>query len=129
MVGVSEHDVSYTDWIEYPNARLRVVIDIESGTPTLFVVQLEYHLEGEWEPVVRFDHNSESQYGHDITEKGLTGGTIRAYYAYVSAFCGWAVCEGHLAENVARRRNATEPIPDDGEHKSGDQQACCFFSL
>ena len=35
----------------------------------------------------------------------------------------WAVREGHLAENVAQRRNATEPIPDDGDHKSGDQQA------
>ena len=45
------------------------------------------------------------------------------HYAYISAFCGWAVREGHLAENVAQRRNATEPIPDDGGHKSGDQQA------
>ena len=27
------------------------------------------------------------------------------------------------SENVAQRRNATEPIPDDGDHKSGDQQA------
>ena len=48
---------------------------------------------------------------------------VRTYYAYVSAFCGWAVREGHLAENVAQRRNATEPIPDDGDHKSSDQQA------
>ena len=71
MVGVSEHDVSYTDWIEYPNARLRVVIDIERGLPTLFVVQLEYQVDGEWEPVVRFDHNSANQFGHDITEEGL----------------------------------------------------------
>ena len=50
-------------------------------------------------------------------------GTVHTYYAYVSAFCGWAVREGHLAENVVQRRNATEPIPDDGGHKSGDQQA------
>jgi integrase len=48
---------------------------------------------------------------------------VRTYYAYVSAFGGWAVREGHLAENVAQRRNATEPIPDDGGHQSGDQQA------
>ena len=71
MVGVSEHDVDYTDWIEYPNARLRVVIDIEHGMPTLFIVQLEYQVNGEWEPVVRFDHNSVNQFGHDIAEEGL----------------------------------------------------------
>ena len=71
MVGVSEHDVDYTDWIKYPNARLRIVIDIERGMPTLFIVQLEYQVKGEWEPVVRFDHNSVNQFGHDITEEGL----------------------------------------------------------
>jgi exopolyphosphatase/pppGpp-phosphohydrolase len=48
---------------------------------------------------------------------------VRTYYAYISAFCDWAVREGHLTENVAQRRNATEPIPDDGGHKSSDQQA------
>lgn len=68
---MSEHDVDYIDWIEYPKARLRVVIDIERGVPTLFVVQLEYQVDGEWGPVVRFDHNSVSQSGHDITEEGL----------------------------------------------------------
>lgn len=68
---MTEHDVDYFDWIEYPNARLRVVIDHERGMPTLFVVQLEYQSEGEWGPVVRFDHNSVTQFGHDITEEGL----------------------------------------------------------
>ena len=63
------------------------------------------------------------EYARHLTRQGWTAGTIRTYYAYVSAFCGWAVREGHLAENVAQRRNATEPIPDDGGHKSGDQQA------
>ncbi|EMA43673.1 integrase family protein [Halococcus morrhuae DSM 1307] len=63
------------------------------------------------------------EYARHLTRQGWTAGTVRTYYAYVSAFCGWAVREGHLAENVAQRRNATEPIPDDGGHKSGDQQA------
>jgi integrase len=63
------------------------------------------------------------EYARHLARQGWTGGTVRTYYAYVSAFCGWAVREGHLAENVAQRRNATEPIPDDGGHKSGDQQA------
>jgi integrase len=63
------------------------------------------------------------EYARHLARQGWTAGTVRTYYAYVSAFCGWAVQEGHLAENVAQRRNATEPIPDDGGHKSGDQQA------
>ena len=63
------------------------------------------------------------EYARHLTRQGWATGTVRTYYAYVSAFCGWAVREGHLAENVAQRRNATEPIPDDGGHKSGDQQA------
>src|SRR5699024_3120207 len=62
------------------------------------------------------------EYARHLTRQGWTAGTVRTYYAYISAFCGWAVREGHLAENVAQRRNATEPIPDDGVHKSGDQQ-------
>jgi integrase len=63
------------------------------------------------------------EYARHLTRQGGTAGTVRTYYAYVSAFCGWAIREGHLAENVAQRRNATEPIPDNGGHKSGDQQA------
>jgi len=63
------------------------------------------------------------EYARHLTRQDWTAGTVRTYYAYVSAFCGWAVREGHLAENFAQRRNATEPIPDDGGHKSGDQQA------
>ena len=63
------------------------------------------------------------EYARHLTRQGWATGTVRTYYAYISAFCGWAVREGHLAENVAQRRNATEPIPDDGGHKSGDQQA------
>ena len=63
------------------------------------------------------------EYARHLARQGWTAGTVRTYYAYVSAFCGWAVREGHLAENVAQRRNATEPIPDDGNHQSGDQQA------
>ncbi len=63
------------------------------------------------------------EYARHLTRQGWTAGTVRTYYAYISAFCGWAVREGHLAKNVAQRRNATEPIPDNGGHKSGDQQA------
>ncbi|MGN8216386.1 tyrosine-type recombinase/integrase [Halococcus salifodinae] len=63
------------------------------------------------------------EYARHLARQGWTAGTVRTYYAYISAFCSWGVREGHLPENVAQRRNATEPIPDDGGHKSGDQQA------
>ena len=63
------------------------------------------------------------EYARHLARQSWTAGTVRTYYAYISAFCGWAVREGHLAENVAQRRNATEPIPNNGGHKSGDQQA------
>ena len=50
--------------------------------------------------------------------QGWTAGIIRTYYAYVSAFCGWTVREGHLAENVAQRRNATNPFPTTEDTKA-----------
>jgi hypothetical protein len=71
VADVSEQEIRYTDFIEYPHARLRVVIDTETGTPTRFLVQLEYRVEGEWNPVVHFDHNPAGEFGHDITEEGL----------------------------------------------------------
>lgn len=68
---MANHDKDYTDWIEYPHAQLRFILNTERGTPTQFLVQLEYRLEDGWEPVVRFDHNPDGVYGHDITEEGL----------------------------------------------------------
>ena len=59
------------------------------------------------------------EYARHLARQGWTTGTVRTYYAYVSAFCGWAVREGHLAENVAQHRDATEPIPDDEGRTSG----------
>jgi hypothetical protein len=52
VADVTEHEIRYTDAIEYPHARLRVVIDTENGIPTRFVVQLEYHHDGKWETVL-----------------------------------------------------------------------------
>ena len=46
------------------------------------------------------------EYARHLARQGWTAGTVRTYYAYVSAFCGWAVREGHLAENVAHPQNA-----------------------
>ncbi|EMA53734.1 DUF7718 family protein [Halococcus salifodinae] len=64
-------DTAYTDWIEYPHAQLRFVLETQRGTPTRFLVQLEYCVEDEWRPVVHFEHNPDGTYGHDLTVEGL----------------------------------------------------------
>lgn len=62
-------------------------------------------------------------YARQLARQGWTAGTVRTYYAYVSSFCGWAVREGYLPENIAQRRDATEPLPAENGRTSGDQQA------
>ncbi|WP_121823100.1 tyrosine-type recombinase/integrase [Halostella salina] len=62
-------------------------------------------------------------YARQLARQGWTAGTVRTYYAYVSSFCGWAVREGFLPENIAQRREATEPLPAENGRTSGDQQA------
>lgn len=66
-------------WIEWPHARVRRNLDIDHGVVTRFVVQLEYNIATlkpdveapEWCVVARFDHDSTSPGGHDITQEGL----------------------------------------------------------
>jgi integrase len=58
-----------------------------------------------------------------LRRKELAAGTVRTYYAQVSAYVGWCVREGHLESNRAQRHVATEPLPDDDGRRSGDQQA------
>lgn len=66
-------------WITWPYARIRRVLNTERGTITRFVVQLEYDVataspgdsRPEWHVVARFDHDSTSEGGHDVTEEGL----------------------------------------------------------
>lgn len=108
MADVSEQEIRYTDAIKYPHARLRVIIDTENGVPTRFVVQLEYHYDGEWETVVRFDHNLASEFGHDITEEGLHMDICRDGVKYrvktdfppVALSDAPAYAESHIREQV-----------------------------
>ncbi|ELZ19936.1 hypothetical protein C475_21599 [Halosimplex carlsbadense 2-9-1] len=60
---------------------------------------------------------------HLAGDRGLKGNTVRTYYAYVSAWCGWCVNEGYLAVHYAQRASATAPLPADDGRKPGDQQA------
>lgn len=64
-------DTEYEEWLEYPHARLRFELDTDQGKVRQFVVQLEYCLDDEWEPVVRFDHDPQAEQGHDIREEGV----------------------------------------------------------
>ena len=49
------------------------------------------------------------EYAHSSRagRQAQSGPTMRMF----PAFYGWAVREGHLVENIAQRRNATEPSP------------------
>lgn len=67
---MADADKHYTTWIEYPHARLRFVLDT-NGTPSRFLIQLEYLVDDEWQQVVHFDHNPAAPDGHDIVEEGL----------------------------------------------------------
>lgn len=66
-------------WIDWPHVRIPRELDTEQSTVTRFVVQLEYNIatvspaysDPEWRVVARFDHDTTSEGGHDITEEGL----------------------------------------------------------
>lgn len=73
---MSDPDTAYTDWIEFPNAQIRFILDT-NGTPSQFLIQLEYRMERSWMTVVRFDHHPKSPNGHDITEEGLHMDVLR----------------------------------------------------
>ena len=64
------YDREFTTIIDL-RAQIRAGLSTERGAVTRFFVQLEYWLDGEWLEVVRFDHNPETEMGHDITKEGL----------------------------------------------------------
>lgn len=66
----SSYDREFTTIINR-RAQIRAGLSTDRGDVTRFFVQLEYWLDGEWLAVVRFDHNPETEFGHDITEDGL----------------------------------------------------------
>ena len=63
------------------------------------------------------------RYARTLTARDLAPGTVRTYYAHVSAYIGWCVREGLLEANYAQRNVAKEPLPDNDGRRSGDQQA------
>lgn len=69
------------------------------------------------------DERTFRRYARQLTTRDLTPGTIRTYYAQVSAYIGWCVREGLLEANYAQRNVAKEPLPENDGRRSGDQQA------
>jgi len=69
------------------------------------------------------DERTLRRYARELTSRDLAPGTVRTYYAHVSAYIGWCVREGHLEANYAQRNVATEPLPETDGRRSGDQQA------
>ena len=60
---------------------------------------------------------------HLAANRGLKQNTVRTYYRYLSAWCGWCVNEGYLKAHYAQRASAMAPLPEDDGRKPGDQQA------
>lgn len=92
------------------NVRRRLGYSHDHGTVIRFVVQLEYQHEGEWKPVVRYDHDPSSENGHDVTEEGLHLDVYRDEAKYrteyvappVSAGLALDFAEDHMNENAER---------------------------
>lgn len=63
------------------------------------------------------------RYARELTTRDLSRGTMRTYYAQVSAYFGWCVREGLLETNYAQYNDAKEPLPETDGRRSGDQQA------
>jgi hypothetical protein len=51
--------------------QIRTAFSTDRGDVIRFMIQLEYWLGGEWTEIVRYDHDSISEGGHDVTEEGL----------------------------------------------------------
>lgn len=65
-----DYDREFTTPLEY-RVRRRIGYSHDHGEVTRFVVQLEYRLEGDWREIVRFDHDPESDHGHDVAVEGV----------------------------------------------------------
>lgn len=92
--------------------QIRIGFDRDRNVITRFFVQLEYHHGGEWNPVVRYDHDAEGsdKAAHDVTEEGLHIDIYRAGEKHATEYImsvqdgasAFSHAEDHLAENLER---------------------------
>lgn len=120
-------------WIDWPRARIRRRFEADGGSITEFVVQLEYDIdaipteqsEPAWRAVARFDHDSTSEGGHDVTEEGLhldvyrDGERYRRIRGFPRLSPGPAMryCEEYLMANADRLLARFEGWHDIDHHR------------
>jgi len=110
-----EYDREYTDQLS-DVTRVRLGYSHDRGDVTRFVLQLEYCLDGEWQEVVRYDHDPAGEFGHDVNEEGLhidvyrDGEQYRTEYVAPPMPAGLALdrAEDHLGENLKGFTNRFE---------------------
>lgn len=113
--GPRDFDTEFTASIGGVPARRRVGFDVDRGTITRFVVQLEYLIDpisGTWDPVIRYDHDAEGsdEATHDVTEEGLhidvfrDGVKIESHELTppIEANMALKTAEEHIAEHLDR---------------------------
>jgi len=80
------------------------------------MIQIEYLLDGEWSEVVRFDHDPESDHGHDVIKEGVhmdvyrNGEKIRQEEVFppMSPNAALTFAEEHLKQHGQRYINRFE---------------------
>lgn len=90
--------------------QIRIGFSTIRGEVSPFLVQLEYWLDGEWQVIVRYDHDGESPGGHDVRTEGLhldvyrDGEKVREVTVSlpISANDGFNYAEDDLRENAER---------------------------
>ena len=65
-----DYDREFTTPLSY-RVRRRIGYSTERGEVMRFVIQMEYRIANDWTEVVRFDHDSEGEHGHDVTVEGV----------------------------------------------------------
>lgn len=125
-----DFDTEFTAAVAGLPARRRLGFDVDRGTITRFVLQLEYLVDpisGEWTPVVRYDHDAEgsAEAVHDVTEEGLHIDVFRENEKVesheltppIEANAALNTAEEHLAEHLdgyIRRFERWHGIKPDG---------------
>jgi len=104
-----DYDKEFTTPLNH-RVRRRIGYSHIHGEITRFVVQLEYYVKGEWAEVVRFDHDSDSEVAHDVSEEGVhmdiyrDGEKIRSEKIFPPMPANEALtfAEDHLAQQAER---------------------------
>jgi len=110
-----EYGREFTTPLQY-RVRRRIGYTHDRGEVTRFMIQIEYLLDGEWTEVVRFDHDLESDHGHDVTKEGVhmdvyrNGEKIRQEEVFppMPASDALTFAEGHLKQHGQRYINRFE---------------------